>query len=103
MKTIIDREWLKTHNACESGIKWLKAHTGIGADCVAILDDCIKDAQWDYFWWLAPRCMTHLQQVQIAVFAAEQVIDIYEKRYPDDTRPRRAIETAKHWIYCQIK
>jgi len=32
------------------------------------------------------------------VYAAEQVIDIYEKKYPNDKRPRNAIEAAKKCI-----
>jgi len=33
--------------------------------------------------------------VKLAIFAAEQVIEIYEKKYPNDKRPREAIEAAK--------
>ena len=36
--------------------------------------------------------------VSYAVFAAEEVIDIYEKKYPDNDKPRRAIEAAKRCI-----
>ena len=36
--------------------------------------------------------------VQYAVFAAEQVIDLFEQKYPDDKRPREAIEAAKKCI-----
>ena len=32
---------------------------------------------------------------KLAIFAAEQVLDIFERRYPDDKRPRQAIEAAK--------
>ncbi|MDE2021088.1 MAG: hypothetical protein KGJ13_12190, partial [Patescibacteria group bacterium] len=36
--------------------------------------------------------------VSLAIFAAEQVISIYEKKYPDDDRPRKAIQTAKEYL-----
>lgn len=36
--------------------------------------------------------------VELAIFSAEQVIDIYEKEYPEDRRPRKAIEAAKKWL-----
>lgn len=39
--------------------------------------------------------------VRLAIFAAELVIDIFEKDYPDDKRPREAIETAKKWLKLQ--
>lgn len=36
--------------------------------------------------------------VHLAVFCAELVLHIYEKRYSDDKRPRAAIDAAKAWI-----
>ena len=36
--------------------------------------------------------------VKLAIYAAELVIDIYEKEYPKDDRPRKAIEAAKNWL-----
>ena len=36
--------------------------------------------------------------VQIAIYSAELVIDIFEKKYPDDKRPRDAIKSEKKWI-----
>ena len=42
--------------------------------------------------------MNKKQAVQYAIFAAEQVIDIYEGKYPNDKRPRNAIEAAKAYL-----
>ena len=36
--------------------------------------------------------------VTIAIFFAEDVLPIFEKEYPEDKRPRKAIEAAKAWI-----
>jgi hypothetical protein len=36
--------------------------------------------------------------VAMAIFSAELVIDIFEKKYPDDKRPRQAIEAAKEYL-----
>ena len=38
------------------------------------------------------------EAVRLAIFAAELVIGIYEKKYPKDDRPRKAIESAKTWL-----
>ena len=38
---------------------------------------------------------TKKDSVALAIFAAELVIENYEKKYPNDTRPRDAIEAAK--------
>ena len=36
--------------------------------------------------------------VALAIYAAELVIDIYEKKCSNDKRPREAIEAAKKWL-----
>ena len=41
---------------------------------------------------------TKEESVKLAVFAAELVIDIYQKQYPNDDRPKKAIEAAKEYI-----
>lgn len=38
---------------------------------------------------------TKKDSVSLAIYAAELVIDIFEKEYPSDKRPRNAIEAAK--------
>ena len=39
--------------------------------------------------------LNNKNKVQYAIYAAEQVIHIFEARYPTDNRPRQAIEFAK--------
>ena len=38
------------------------------------------------------------ESVRLAIFAAEMVIGIYETQYPNDDRPRKAIEAARNWL-----
>jgi hypothetical protein len=49
----------------------------------------------DWANWLIVRLMTHEQQIRYAIYAAEQVISLYEEKYPEDKRPRQAIEAAR--------
>ena len=41
---------------------------------------------------------TKKDSVALAIYAAELVIDNYEKEYPNDQRPRNAIKAAKKWL-----
>jgi hypothetical protein len=41
---------------------------------------------------------TKKDSVKLAIFSAEQVLKYYEEKYPDDKRPRKAIEAAKKWL-----
>jgi len=50
---------------------------------------------WDEMRVLQWKKWTKKDSVALAIFAAELVIDNYEKEYPNDTRPREAIEAAK--------
>jgi hypothetical protein len=36
--------------------------------------------------------------IRYAVYAAEQVIDIFEKKYPKNKRPRESIQAAKRYL-----
>lgn len=46
-------------------------------------------------WMLMAHRPTPEQAIEIAARAAERVLHIYEGYYPDDDRPRRAIEAAR--------
>jgi hypothetical protein len=83
-------------DACKGGLDWYKEQNT--ADLFEILDELIKQEHLDWANWLLPRMMKYKQYVSYAVYAAEQVIDIFEAEHPDDKRPRLAIEAAKKCI-----
>ncbi|MFH1640494.1 MAG: putative immunity protein, partial [Candidatus Omnitrophota bacterium] len=67
-------------------------------NAVEVLRLLIKQKKYDWANWTIVRVMDYKQYVSYAVYAAKQVIDIYEKEYPDDKRPRQAIEAANKCI-----
>jgi len=98
MKDKITVDYLKRLNACSEAVVEYKEH-GKEHELIPLLNLMIKKKyQLDWANWLIVRCMTYKQYVSYAVFAAEQVIDIYEKECPGDKRPRKAIETARKCI-----
>jgi hypothetical protein len=91
-------EYLKKINACPESVEAYKEH-GKEYELIPLIRKMIREKyQLDWASWLIVRCMTYKQYVSYAVYAAEQVIDIYEKEHPDDDRPRKAIEAAKKCI-----
>lgn len=48
--------------------------------------------------WVVTRLFTKKQNVQWAVLCAESVLSIYESKYPNDNRPRAAIDAIKAWM-----
>jgi hypothetical protein len=95
MRKRIDTEYLRSIGACRDAVTEFEQREADRLTTLSILRLLIKEKRWDWFAWFAPRLMTHKQKVQWAIFCAEQVINIYEKKYPSDDRPRKAIDAAK--------
>jgi len=89
----ITRKWLEEKRACSVGKEWFVSE-GI-TDPVKGIRNLVAKDHWDWANWLIVRVMNRKQYLAYAIFAAEQVIDIFEKKYPDDKRPRKAIDAAK--------
>ena len=62
---------------------------------VNIIKNLMLEKHFDWANWLIVRIMERKQYLSYAIFAAEQVLDIFENKYPDDKRPRLAIEAAR--------
>jgi len=93
---MITKEWLKEKSACDEGVKWFLSQKE--TEGVKVVKDLIKTDKLNWSNWLIVQLMNHNQQIKYAIFTAEQVIDIYEKKYPHDKRPRKAIEAAKKYL-----
>jgi len=92
----ITKEWLLEKKACASGVKWFESQKE--TDIVRVLESLNNDDHWEWANWLMVRIMSYKQYVSSAVYATEQVLDIFEDKYPDDDRPRKAIEAARKCI-----
>jgi hypothetical protein len=62
---------------------------------VKVVFDALIPLKLDWANWLIVRLLNHKNRIRYAVYAAEQVVEIFEKKHPDDKRPRKAIEAAK--------
>jgi len=89
----ITEKWLDEKKACESGKTWLLAQTERNGK--KVIKKLIAEGKLDWATWTIVRIMTRPQYLQYAIFAAEQVLPIFEKKYPADKRPRQAIEAAR--------
>ena len=96
----ITKQFLIDNDACDEGVDAFTATFGDEADLKDVAAYGLKEGgeMLDYIMWLLPRCMDKTQRARYAVFAAESVLPIYEREYPDDKRPRAAIDAAKAWL-----
>jgi len=50
----------------------------------------------DKYWFVCKKLFTTDQNKKIAIAVAELVLPIFEKKFPADTRPKKAIDAAKN-------
>ena len=89
----VTKEFLREKHACATGYRWFCEN------CLELGDfeeqiKQLKQHRYDWTNWLLVRLMSLEQKRKYAIFAAQQVLDIFEAKYPDDERPRKAIEAA---------
>jgi hypothetical protein len=98
---------------CKNGLHCSKtpyqAFSYVQGEVLAVVDVKGKsDKEDDKEAWSDMRIVkaykwTKKDSVAFAIYAAELVLDNYEKEYPDDKRPRKAIEAAKKVLFKDTK
>ena len=87
---------LKKLGACSEAIEAFEDAKIKSINSVVLLKKMYKKEEYlEWANWLVVRVMTRKQYLVYAIYAAKQVLDIFEKRFPDDNRPRKAIEAAE--------
>ena len=92
----LSKEYLNNVGACQSGVEWFCGQTE--TDGIKVVGKLIKQKQNEWANWIMARMLDKVNKVRYAIYSAELVIDIFEKKYPNDNRPRKSIECAKAWI-----
>ena len=92
----ITTKWLNGWEACEGGIEWFESQKE--TDPIKLLKKLVRLKKYSDANYSIVELFNKKQKDQYAVFAAEQVLHIFEKEYPDDDRPRKAIEATKRCI-----
>jgi len=89
-------EWLEQKGACEEGIEWFKRRKD--KSLAGVLKAVRREKEWGYAGWFIENILTKKQAVRVAVFSARLCLPEFEKEFPDDNRPRKAIEAAEAYI-----
>ena len=92
----ITMDWLEEQGACAKGKAWFE-RSGLKS-LSGVINRLVKEKQFEWANWTLVRFMSHTQQVRYACFAARLSLPLYEKVYPEDDRPRKAIEAAEAWV-----
>ena len=58
----------------------------------------LKENRFDDANWLITKAMTEKQCIEYAIFVAKQVLNNFEKEYPEDKEPTLAIEAVERYL-----
>ena len=95
----ITKKYLESINAFQSDIDDVDDWNLLDLNHVDFINELIGYKRLDYASWLIVKLLkTKKKKVQYAIFSADQVIDIFEKRHPDNDRLRKVIEAAKAYL-----
>ena len=93
-------EQLKELNPCSDGLKWYLEN--IKTENLEEILIQLNNHRDDWPRWLMVRVLDDTQRRKLAIFAASEVLHIFEEKYPDDKRPREAIEAAQKYLDKEI-
>ena len=89
-------KWLEQVHACSDSIDWFKEQkTNKPIDLLNLL---IKKKRYGWCNWGISRLLNRKNKIRYALYAAKQILPIFENKYPDDKRPRQAIEAAEEYL-----
>ena len=104
-------KWYKTEgeiNLCGNGFhaskRLIDAMSYVTPEEVALVEvkgkhDIQKDKEcWEYMRIVKSKKWTKEHSVKLSIYSSELVLKNFEKEFPDDKRPREAIEAAKKWL-----
>lgn len=94
----ITNEFLKEKSACIEGFEWVNECGIVDLEHTDFLNYLLTHNHFDYANWLITKLLDKDNLVRYAIFAAEQVLDAYEKQYPEDDRPRKVNEAPKEYL-----
>ena len=101
----ITKQWLEDRDACEEGLKyWEDVNLPDSTDFIKYCIETNEKEKLQWANWLMARTLkTKKKRVQYTVYAAELVLYVFEKKYPQDNRPRKAIQAAKDYLKTPSK
>jgi len=87
------QQFCRDHHPCEEGARFALRHKTLAE----VWANCERG---DWLWWMlrARGPVTKKLSVMVAIACAERVLCVYEAEYPNDNRPRKAIDAARAYL-----
>lgn len=89
-------EWLLKEGACPTSIGMFAAQSE--TDGIKLVEKLVAKRRYEWANWLLAKLLSASGCVAYAIYAAEQVLPIWEHKCPNDKRPHLAIEAARRCL-----
>ena len=99
----VTKQFLTTHGACSPGIAFVTEHNLIGTDEIHFIRELVTHEKLEWAVWLLVRRLDRVGTIKFAVFCARDVLPLFEAKYPNEHRLRKAIEAAEFCITANTK
>ena len=92
----LTKKWLVNRNACAEAVRAFEDQPE--RDDVKIINLLMEQGRFDWANWLIVRRMKRLNYIRHGIFVVREVLGIYEKKYPENEAPRKAVEAAEKYL-----
>jgi len=98
MQTLFTAQFMRDNKGCYS-LEQVESNVIKGRDFVTATDilDCEIPTK-DKYWFFCKNVFSTEQNQKLTILVAESVLHIYESKYPNDDRPRKAIQAANDYL-----
>ena len=102
MKKTFTKQYLIDNRGCYE-LSQVEALLCINNESITLNDLFNELPIKDFFWWLIRKCdLTESQKISFAVHCAEQVLPLFEAKFPNDFRVRECLEATKKFFSGEI-
>lgn len=91
----ITKQWLTERDAWDHHrAKLVERHDLIDHPADEVIEGLIEAGECDIAAWVLLYLLNQRQRIELTIFAAKDVLPMFEAVFPNDTRPRDAIASA---------
>ena len=94
----VTKQQLLDAGACSSVVLYFDDIKRKQWDVKKLLKHVIKQGNYSDAVYGLSYLMTHEQRIEWSIYCAYECLHEFEKEYPDDSRPRKAIEAAQKYL-----
>ncbi len=99
---LLNFDIVKNLNPCADELAWYVSNPGRTVEkTIETLLGSSESEKYNWTNWLLTHVFTKEQNIKYAIFAAKEVLYLFEAKHPGDLRPKNAIEAAEKYLITE--